>query len=78
MEALGAMEKAKASSSTKLRKNRSWEKVRKISQEGKAAKKLVKNLSKTAGRKKRGFTEGSAITTSREARSNSRSTRKKT
>ena len=49
----------------------------KIAQKGKAAKKLVKNSSKTAGRKKRRFTEGSETTTSREARLNSRSTRKK-
>ena len=48
-----------------------------IAREGKAAKKLVKNLSKTEIRKKRGFTKGSATTTSREARSNSRSTHKK-
>ena len=37
----------------------------------------MKNLSKTAGRKKRGFTEGSATTTSREAGSNSISACKK-
>ena len=36
----------------------------------------MKKSSKTAGRKKRGFTEGSATTTSREARSNSRSASK--
>ena len=49
----------------------------KIARKGKAAKKLVKNSSKTAGRENRGFTEGSAITTYRESRSNSRSARKK-
>ena len=49
----------------------------KITQKGKYAKNLVKNSSKTAGRKNWGFTEGSATTTSREARLNSRSTRKK-
>ena len=49
----------------------------KIAGKGKAANKLVKNSSKTAGRKKREFTEGSATTTSREARSNSKSARKK-
>ena len=37
----------------------------KIVWKGKASQKLVKNLSKTAGRKKRGFTEVSATTTSR-------------
>ena len=45
----------------------------KISRKGKAAKKLVKNSSKIEGRKKQGFNEGSATTTSREAISNSRS-----
>ena len=50
---------------------------RKIAQKGKAAKNLVKNSSKTAGRKKRGFTEGSPTTTSREDKSNSRSAHKK-
>ena len=49
----------------------------KIARKGKAGKKLVKYSSKTAGNKKRGFTEGSATTTSREARSNPRSARKK-
>ena len=49
----------------------------KIAQKGKAAKNLAKNSSKIAGRKNRGFTEGSATTTFREARSNSRSARKK-
>ena len=49
----------------------------KIARKGKAAKKTVKNPSKTAGIKKRGFTEGSETTTSREARSNLRSARKK-
>ena len=45
--------------------------INKIARKGKAAKKLVKNLSETPGRKKWGLTEGSATTTSREARSNS-------
>ena len=49
----------------------------KIARKGKAAKKLVKNSSKTAGIEKRGFTEGSETTTSREARLNIRSARKK-
>ena len=62
----------------KIEKNRSWEKVKnKIAPQGKAAKKLVKNLPKTAGRKKWGFTEGLATTTSREAKSTSRSAHKK-
>ena len=52
------------------------EKKNRIALKGKAAKKLVKNSSKTAGRKKRGFTEFSATTTSREAKSNLRSTHK--
>ena len=49
----------------------------KIARKGKAAKKIVKNSSKTAGGKKRGFTEGSPTTTSREDKSNSRSAHKK-
>ena len=49
----------------------------KIVRKGKATKKLVNKLSKTARRKKRGFTEGSATAISREDRSNSRSTCKK-
>ena len=49
----------------------------KIARKGKAAKKLVKNLSKIVGIKKRGFTEDSATTTSRKARSNSRSAQNK-
>ena len=69
-EAFGAMAKTKASLPTKPRETRSWEKAKKIAQKGKAEKKLVKNSSKTAGRKKRGFTEGSANTNSRDARSN--------
>ena len=47
-----------------------------IAQKGKYAKKLIKNSSKIAGRKKRGFTESSETTTSKEARSNSRSAHK--
>ena len=49
----------------------------KIARKGKTAKKLVKNSSKTEVKENRGFTEGSATTTSREARLNSRSARKK-
>ena len=49
----------------------------KIARKGKAENNLVKNSSKTAGRKQRGFTEGSETTTSRESRSNSRSAHKK-
>ena len=49
----------------------------KIARKGKAAKKLVKNSSKSAGRKNWGFTDGSSNTTSREAGLNSRSARKK-
>ena len=49
----------------------------KIARKGKAVKKLVKNFSKTTGRKKRGFADGSSTTTYREARSNSRSAHKK-
>ena len=48
-----------------------------IAQKEKAAKNLVKNSSKTAGIKKRRVNDGLAITTYREARSNSRSARKK-
>ena len=60
-------------------RRQNWEKTKlvksknKIARKGKSAKNLVKNSSKTAGRKKWGFTEGSATTTCREARSNSRS-----
>ena len=49
----------------------------KIARKGKVAEKIVKNSSKTVGRKNQGFTEGSTTKTSREARSNSRSTHKK-
>ena len=45
----------------------------KIARKGKASKKIVKNSLETAGRKKLGFTDGSTTTTSREARSHSRS-----
>ena len=62
----------------KIKKNPKLGKSKnKIARKGKPANKLVKNSSKTEGRKKRGFTEGSSTTTSREARSNSRSARKK-
>ena len=72
------MSKAKASLLTKLRKKPKLGKSKnKIARKGKAEKKTAKNSLKTAGRKKRGFTEGSASTTSRAARSNSRSARKK-
>ena len=47
-----------------------------IARKGKAAKKLMKNSSKTAVRTKQGFTQVSANTTYREARPNSRSARK--
>ena len=51
MEALGAMEKSKASSSTASRKNLKLGKSKsKIAQKGKAPQKLMKNLLKTAGR----------------------------
>ena len=49
----------------------------KIARKGKDANKLVKKSSRTSGGKKRGFTEGSATATSREARSNLRRERKK-
>ena len=49
----------------------------KIARKGKSAQKLVKKLLKTEGGKKGNFTEVSAKTTYREARSNSRSARMK-
>ena len=62
----------------KIEKNLKLGKIKNIiARKGKAAKKLVKNSSKTSGRKKRGFPKGSATTTSREASSDSRSARKK-
>ena len=77
-ETLDGTAKAKASSSTKFEKNLKLGKSKnRIAWKGKAAKKLVKNSSKPAEIKKRGFTEGSTTITSREARSNSRRTRKK-
>ena len=63
------------------RKNRENPKLgkskNKIARKVKSANNLVKKLSKTAGRKNRGFTGGSATTTSRGAMSNSRSAHKK-
>ena len=57
---------------TKLGKSKN-----KIARKGNSAKKFIKNSSKKSRRKNWGFTEGSETTTSREARSNSRSVRKK-
>ena len=66
LEMFIAMANAKASSSTKPRKTpKLGKRKNKITRKGKAAKNLTKNLSKTAGRKKRGITEGSATTTSK-------------
>ena len=76
-KSLGAMAMAKASLSTKSRKLKLGKSKNKIAQKEVAAKQLVNNSSKTAGRKNRGFIEGSATTTSREARSNLRSARRK-
>ena len=77
-EMLGAIAKSKASSSTKSRKHpKLGNSKNKIVRKVKAANKMIKKWSKTAGIKKRGFTEGSSTTTSREARLNSRSARNK-
>ena len=78
IEAFGAMAKAKSSSSTKSRKPDVGKSKNEIARKGNAAKKLVKKSSKTEGRKKRGFTEGLAATTSSEVRYNLISVRKKT
>ena len=58
-------------------KNKLGKSNNKIAQKGISANQLVKNSSKTLGRIKWDFTEGEAITTSREERSNSRSASKK-
>ena len=53
LETFGAMEKAKASLSTKSRKKPKLGKSKnKIARKGKTTKKILKNSSKTAGRKK--------------------------
>ena len=70
---MGAMTKAKASSMTASRKKPKLGKIKsEIVWKGKAAHKLVRNSSKTKEGKNQGFTEGSATTTSRETKSNSR------
>ena len=62
----------------KIKKNPKLGKIKnKIARKGKAENKFVNKSSKTAGRKNQRFTEGSATTTYREARSNSRSELKK-
>ena len=54
---LGAIAKSKASSSTKLRKHpKLGNSKNKIVRKVKAAKKMIKKWSETAGIKKRGFT----------------------